>query len=177
MHVDDLADAVVFLMQNYSDEAHVNVGTGEEVSIRALAETVARTVGVESRLRFDPAKPDGMPRKLLDTGKLRELGWRSRIGREEGLRARLVSGGTWRAVQRDSLQFLSMAPTRAYSRSGEAERSGRSHITLECLVFRVLCEVSMRAAFCSRLLRQRCRPALSTGSGLGGTGVYASFGP
>ncbi len=87
MHVDDLADAVVFLMKNYSGEEHVNVGTGQEVSIRALAETVARIVGVERPLRFDPAKPDGMPRKLLDTGRLRELGWQPRIGLEEGLRA------------------------------------------------------------------------------------------
>ncbi|MFN3656956.1 MAG: GDP-L-fucose synthase family protein [Pseudolabrys sp.] len=87
MHVDDLADAVVFLMKTYSGEEHVNVGTGQEVTIRTLAETIARIVGVESRLRFDPSKPDGMPRKLLDTGRLKAMGWRPRIGLEEGLRA------------------------------------------------------------------------------------------
>lgn len=87
MHVDDLADAVVFLMRRYDGEEHVNVGTGQEVSIRELAEQIARTVGVESRLRFEPDKPDGMPRKLLDTGKLRGLGWEPKIGLQEGLRA------------------------------------------------------------------------------------------
>lgn len=86
MHVDDLADAVVFLMQRYDGEEHVNVGTGQEVSIRELAEQIARTVGVESRLRFETDKPDGMPRKLLDTAKLRGLGWRPRIRLDEGLR-------------------------------------------------------------------------------------------
>jgi GDP-L-fucose synthase len=86
MHVDDLADAVVFLMQSYSSEEHVNVGTGEEITIGQLAERIARIVGVEGRLRFDPNKPDGMPRKLLDTSKLRGLGWQARIHLDEGLR-------------------------------------------------------------------------------------------
>jgi GDP-L-fucose synthase len=87
MHVDDLADAVVFLMQCYDGEEHVNVGTGEEISVRELAERIASIVGVASHLRFEPDKPDGMPRKLLDTGKLRGLGWRPRIGLDEGLRS------------------------------------------------------------------------------------------
>ncbi|GIK79303.1 MAG: GDP-L-fucose synthase [Alphaproteobacteria bacterium] len=86
MYVDDLADALVFLMKNYSDEEHVNIGVGEDISIRELAETVARVVGVESRLRFDPSRPDGTPRKLLDTGKLRAMGWRPRTALEDGLR-------------------------------------------------------------------------------------------
>lgn len=87
LHVDDLADALVFLMKRYSDEPHVNVGTGTDISIRQLAEAIARTVGVESRLRFDPSRPDGAPRKLLDSGKLQSLGWTPKIGLEDGLRA------------------------------------------------------------------------------------------
>jgi GDP-L-fucose synthase len=86
MHVDDLADAAVFLMKTYSGEEHVNIGTGQEVTIRELAEAIASIVGVESRLRFDPRKPDGMPRKLLDSGRLRGMGWQPQISLEDGLR-------------------------------------------------------------------------------------------
>ena len=94
LHVDDLADACVHLM-DVDDEvygrhtapmcSHVNVGTGEEVTIRELAELVAEVVGYEGEIRFDAARPDGMPRKLLDVGRLRALGWRHRIGLREGL--------------------------------------------------------------------------------------------
>ncbi len=87
MYVDDLADALIFLMKNYSDEEHVNIGVGEDISIRSLAETIARVVGVESRLRFDPSRPDGTPRKLLDSEKLHAMGWRPRTTLEDGLRA------------------------------------------------------------------------------------------
>ena len=86
LHVDDLADAVVFLTERYSDAALVNVGTGEDTSIAELAALVARTVGYEGRLEFDASKPDGTPRKLLDVSRLHALGWRARIGLEEGLR-------------------------------------------------------------------------------------------
>ena len=75
LHVDDLADAIVFLAKHYSGESHVNVGSGEEVSIRELAELVCQTVGFEGRLEFDASKPDGTPRKLADVSKLKNLGW------------------------------------------------------------------------------------------------------
>ncbi len=86
LHVDDLADALIFLMQNYSDEEHVNIGIGSDVTIRDLAETVVRIVGFKGALRFDAAMPDGMPRKLLDSTRLLGMGWRPLIGLEEGLR-------------------------------------------------------------------------------------------
>jgi GDP-L-fucose synthase len=86
LHVDDLADAVVFLTERYSDDRLVNVGVGEDVSIAELAALVARTVGYAGRLEFDASKPDGTPRKLLDVSRLHALGWRARIGLEEGLR-------------------------------------------------------------------------------------------
>ncbi len=85
MHVDDCADALVFLLTNYSGERHVNVGTGEEISIRALAHLVARVVGFEGRIDLDPGKPDGTPRKLMDSSRLRALGWSPKIGLEEGI--------------------------------------------------------------------------------------------
>jgi len=86
MYVDDLADAVVFLMRHYSGEEHVNVGVGRDITIRELAETIVKVVGVEGRLRFDPSMPDGAPRKLLDSGRLLAMGWKPRTGLEEGLR-------------------------------------------------------------------------------------------
>ena len=87
LHVDDLADALLFLMENYSDEAHVNVGVGEDLTIRELAETVQRVVGYQGGLVFDTGKPDGTPRKLVDTRRINGLGWRPRIRLEEGLAA------------------------------------------------------------------------------------------
>jgi GDP-L-fucose synthase len=87
LYADDLADALVFLMRNYSDEEHVNVGAGADLMICELAELIARIVGVENRLRFDPSKPDGAPQKLLDSGKLRAMGWRPQTALEDGLRA------------------------------------------------------------------------------------------
>ena len=86
LFADDLADALVFLMRNYSDEEHINVGAGSDLMICELAELIARVVGVKNRLRFDPSKPDGMPQKLLDSGKLRAMGWRPRTTLEDGLR-------------------------------------------------------------------------------------------
>lgn len=86
LHVDDLADALVFLLGRYSAEEHVNVGSGVEVSIADLYRLVARVVGWEGRLVFDTSRPDGMPRKLLDASRLAALGWRPTIALEEGLR-------------------------------------------------------------------------------------------
>jgi GDP-L-fucose synthase len=85
LYVDDLADALVFLMRRYSGPLPLNVGTGQEVSIRELAETVARVVGYRGRLVFDPSRPDGAPRKLVDSTRLRQLGWRARVSLYEGL--------------------------------------------------------------------------------------------
>src|SRR4029079_8734978 len=75
LHVDDLADACVFIMQNYSDHSHINVGTGQDLSIRELAEKIRGVVYPEGELRFDPSKPDGTPRKVLDVSRLTGLGW------------------------------------------------------------------------------------------------------
>lgn len=86
MHVDDMAEAVVFLLRRYSGEPHVNVGTGREVSIREVAELIIKAVGFKGELTFDTTKPDGMPRKLLDSGVIHGMGWKARIGLEEGLR-------------------------------------------------------------------------------------------
>ena len=85
LHVDDLAQACVFLMDNYSGDEHVNVGTGLDVSIRQLAELIRDIVYPDAKLVFDSSKPDGMPRKLLDVSRLGELGWKSNIGLAEGL--------------------------------------------------------------------------------------------
>ena len=86
LHVDDLADALVFLLANYSGEETVNVGTGEEVTIADLARLVAKTVGFEGRIVFDTSKPDGTPRKLADSSKLAGLGWRARVRLADGLK-------------------------------------------------------------------------------------------
>ena len=85
LYVDDLADALVHLMTRYSDEEHINVGTGEDLTIRELADTVARAVGYEGGFVFDTSKPDGTPRKLLDVGRLASSGWSARTGLAQGL--------------------------------------------------------------------------------------------
>lgn len=85
MHVDDLADACVFLMQNYDDAEIINVGVGEDAAIGDLADLVKRTVGFEGTLTLDSSKPDGMPRKLLDVSKLKCLGWSPSISLEDGI--------------------------------------------------------------------------------------------
>ncbi len=85
LHVDDLADACLFLMQRYDGAGHINVGTGEDLSIRDLAEVVRSVVAPEVELEFDRSKPDGAPRKLLDVSRLHALGWRHRIGLREGI--------------------------------------------------------------------------------------------
>jgi GDP-L-fucose synthase len=86
MHVDDLADACYFLLQNYNEAGHVNIGWGEDISIKELASIVASEVGYTGSLEFDTTKPDGTPRKLLDTTKINNLGWRPSIKLQEGIR-------------------------------------------------------------------------------------------
>ncbi len=86
MHVDDLAEAALFLMLNYDEPDIINVGVGTDLSIRELAELVCRVVGYDGHLVFDTSKPDGTPQKLLDVSRLRALGWQARIALEEGIR-------------------------------------------------------------------------------------------
>jgi GDP-L-fucose synthase len=85
LHVDDLADACLFLMRRYDEAEHVNVGTGEDLTIRQIAEMVRDVVHPDAAIVFDASKPDGAPRKHLDVSRLRELGWRHRIGLPEGI--------------------------------------------------------------------------------------------
>lgn len=86
LHVDDLADACVFLLKRYSGESHVNVGTGEDVTIAEAARLVAEAVGFSGGFVFDPSRPDGTPRKRLDVSLLNDLGWRASIPLDRGLR-------------------------------------------------------------------------------------------
>jgi GDP-L-fucose synthase len=85
LHVDDLADACVHLMHSYSQEAHINIGSGEDITILDLAQLVAEVVGFAGRIEGDTSKPDGTPRKLLDSGRLRATGWRPRIPLRDGV--------------------------------------------------------------------------------------------
>ncbi|MCK9240617.1 GDP-L-fucose synthase [Desulfocurvus sp.] len=87
LHVDDLASACLHLMDHYDAEEIVNVGSGQDVTIAELAGMVAEAVGYQGRIVFDPSRPDGTPRKLLDVSRLRELGWRPGIGLREGIAA------------------------------------------------------------------------------------------
>ena len=100
LHVDDLADAALFLMQNYDDEAIVNVGVGADVTIRQLAELVREVVGYTGEMVFDPSHPDGTPRKLLEVSRLTGLGWRAQIPLAEGIAQTyawfLANAGEWR---------------------------------------------------------------------------------
>jgi GDP-L-fucose synthase len=90
LHVDDLADAALFLMRTYDQPEIINVGTGTDVSIRELVEMIVRISGYRGQVTFDTTKPDGTPRKLLDVTRLSALGWKPAIGLEEGI------AGTWR---------------------------------------------------------------------------------
>ena len=85
LHVEDLADACVFLMQEYSSPDIINVGWGKDISIAELAELIGRVVGFQGKLEFDPGKPDGTPRKLLDTSRLATLGWQPTISLDSGI--------------------------------------------------------------------------------------------
>lgn len=86
LFVDDLADALVFLLENYSDKQHVNVGSGVEHTIQQLAEIIAKVVGFEGDFIFDTSKPDGTPRKLMDSTRLAEIGWKATTSLEDGLK-------------------------------------------------------------------------------------------
>ena len=86
LHVDDLAEACYFLMQEYNDEQFVNVGVGEDLSILSLAQMVKEIVGFKGEIQHDLSKPDGTPRKLMDVSKLHKLGWKPKIGLAEGIR-------------------------------------------------------------------------------------------
>lgn len=85
LHVDDLADACVYLLRHYSGDTPLNVGWGEDIAIGDVARLIADTVGFKGELTFDTSKPDGTPRKLLDTGRINGLGWRPQIGLKQGL--------------------------------------------------------------------------------------------
>ena len=87
LHADDCADALVFLMQNYSGESHINVGSGEDISILELTQLVCRIVGYDGTITHDLTKPDGTPRKLMSAAKLRALGWSPTITLEDGVAA------------------------------------------------------------------------------------------
>ena len=112
LHVDDCADALVHLMENFSGEGPVNVGTGVDVTIRELAELIAGVVQYSGRLVFDPSKPDGTPRKLADVSRLKALGWSARIPLAEGL----AETYTWFRENRSSLRGLSV--TREAAQAG-----------------------------------------------------------
>ncbi|HEY3729666.1 MAG TPA: GDP-L-fucose synthase [Steroidobacteraceae bacterium] len=100
LHVDDLADACLFLMNRYDDEQPINVGWGKDISIAALAQLIATTVGYSGQLRFDPSKPDGTPRKLLDIARLSALGWQPKITLEAGL----ISTYAWYRSHQEQLR-------------------------------------------------------------------------
>ena len=85
LYADDLAEACIFLMQSYSDREIINVGCGEDISIKELAETIKSIVGYQGKLNFDTSRPDGTPRKLLDVSKLHSLGWKHTISLEDGI--------------------------------------------------------------------------------------------
>lgn len=85
LHCDDLADALVFLLKHYSEYEHINVGSGSEVTIRGLAEIISKVVGYDAKLVFDATKPDGTPRKLMDSGRLHALGWNDARSLEDGI--------------------------------------------------------------------------------------------
>ncbi|WP_019011333.1 GDP-L-fucose synthase family protein [Deinococcus aquatilis] len=98
LYSDDLADACLFLMKQVSAPGPINIGTGVDLSIRALAELIAEVVGFDGELIFDPSKPDGTPRKLMDVSKLRDLGWQAQTGLREGVERTL----TWYLAQREA---------------------------------------------------------------------------
>jgi GDP-L-fucose synthase len=85
LHVDDLAAAAVFLLENYDEPEIINVGTGEDITIRQLAETVSKIAGFQGKLVFDTTKPDGSPRKLLDVTRIHQIGWHHQISLEQGI--------------------------------------------------------------------------------------------
>lgn len=109
LHVDDLADACLYLMGHYDEASHVNVGTGEDLTIQALAELVREIVHPDAMIVNDTTKPDGTPRKLLDVGRLHSLGWRHRIALRDGI----TSSYEWFLKHYESLQATGRAPETA----------------------------------------------------------------
>jgi GDP-L-fucose synthase len=105
LHVDDLADACLFLMDHYSGDSHINIGSGVDLSIADLADIVRAVVYPDAEIAFDTSKPDGMPRKLLDVSRLQSLGWSARIPLPEGIR----SAYQWFLENRDSARGLPSA--------------------------------------------------------------------
>ncbi len=91
MYVDDMADACVYLMENYDGLDHVNIGTGEDLTIKELAETIKEVIEYEGEFKFDVSKPDGTPQKLLDVTKLNRLGWKHKIGLKDGIMRTYIS--------------------------------------------------------------------------------------
>lgn len=87
LHADDLADACIFLLRNYSAEGHINVGAGSDISIRELADVVADAVGFKGAIKFDPSNPDGTPRKLMDSARITKMGWSPQIALRDGIRS------------------------------------------------------------------------------------------
>jgi GDP-L-fucose synthase len=85
LYSDDLASACLFLLENYNNDSHINVGTGTDLSIADLAQTIAEVVGFDGEIQFDTSKPDGTPRKLLDVSKLSALGWESSLQLKDGI--------------------------------------------------------------------------------------------
>jgi GDP-L-fucose synthase len=100
LHVDDMADACVFLMQNYSDADIVNVGWGKDISIAELAHLISETVQFSGEIKFDASKPDGTPRKLLDTSRLSGLGWTPSISLADGVKSTYA----WYQKKEDALE-------------------------------------------------------------------------
>jgi GDP-L-fucose synthase len=86
MHVDDAADACLFLMKNYNEPGLVNIGVGNDLTIKELAELIKKITGFEGSIVFDASKPDGTPRKLMDVSKLNALGWKATISLQEGIK-------------------------------------------------------------------------------------------
>jgi GDP-L-fucose synthase len=107
LHFDDLAEACLFLMAGYEGKDHVNVGSGEDVSIRELAEMIRAVIHPDATLTFDTAKPDGMPRKLLDVSRLHALGWRHRIPLADGI----ADTYRWFLANQGQLRFSVAATT------------------------------------------------------------------
>jgi len=97
MHVDDCADGCIFLMQNYDQEGHINIGTGVDLRIKELATFIAELTGYEGKIVYDTSKPDGTPRKLMDVTKINQLGWKAQIDLKEGIKKvyEEVKGGGW----------------------------------------------------------------------------------
>ncbi len=100
LHVDDLADATIFLMDNYNDTEIINIGTGVDLSIKELAETIGRLIGYDGEIVWDTGRPDGTPRKLLDVSRLSSLGWKYKISLEDGLKDAIK----WFAANYDNLK-------------------------------------------------------------------------